>query len=198
VERSAVRPPRPISSLLRRAHLARAASDSASAPLTKLDTAPFPPVEVSHPVSEPRREAARKFSGYAGSAGRVSCGSRGCGDLDSSAGSREQGRELRPLPATRIGVEAIRSGLRCEESGELQALLFPPVASIDRCAGAPRERIPPTGPILGDEPVGDISTVNAPERQHSRSSFAHDLRHSQSGTAGALHIPSLVIRLHGG
>jgi hypothetical protein len=80
------------------------------------------------------------------------------------------------------------------EAGSRQKkfLLFPPVASIDRRTGAPRGRGAPTYPVAGDEPVGDISTVNTPERQHSRSSFAYDLRNSQSGTAGALHIVSLA------
>lgn len=79
-----------------------------------------------------------------------------------------------------------------EKSGELEPLLLPPVASIDRGAGVPRERVSPTRPILGYQPVGDIAAVDAAECQHSRSPLAHNLGHSQSGTANALRIAYLA------
>ena len=92
-----------------------------------------------------------------------------------------------------IGTDSIKSGLQCGgQSGEVQSLLFPPVASVDRCAGSFRKRSSPTQPVSDNAPFGDISTVNAAERQHSCASLAHDLRHSQSGTTDTLPVVSLA------
>ena len=95
-----------------------------------------------------------------------------------------------------VSVVTVRvSHKRCERqgwSGQEKFLLFPPVASIDRSARPPRERISSTGPVMGDEPVGDVSAVDAAERHHSRSPLAHDLGHSQSGTADTLRIACLA------
>jgi hypothetical protein len=74
------------------------------------------------------------------------------------------------------------------ESHERRFIFLPPIASEDgRSAASVRFWMPAALAVEGDHTIDDIPAVNASQGNDSASSFADDLRHSQTGTAGTLH-----------